>query len=155
MIRFIDLTGQIYLDDEEKSFAFFDTITDKFCEFSGNQYWDNIEDFKNDYTGNEIDRFLRLIPPSQKYDWKETKIVLGDKEMKLNKPSYESLKDWDRFHAFAMSLPLLNHYYCGNRGKWQQIEDLEKQLRIALENEDYITAESIKQSLKGLKNSNQ
>ncbi len=54
MIRFIDLTGQIYLDEDEESpikvFAFFDTVTDKFLSFSGFEKWESIE------------RFLNLIP---------------------------------------------------------------------------------------------
>lgn len=83
MIRFIDLTGQIYLDDEEKSFAFFDTVRDKFCEFSGCQHWDSIDEFKDDYIGDELDRFLGLIPASFKvYKWNDVKIILDGKEVK-------------------------------------------------------------------------
>ncbi|OWK99278.1 hypothetical protein AP75_01970 [Kaistella haifensis DSM 19056] len=64
MIRFIDLTGQIYLDEEIISFAFFDTVTGKFCEFSGFQNWDNLEEFINDFDDKlrNLERFLNLIP---------------------------------------------------------------------------------------------
>ncbi len=49
MIRFVDLTGQIGLDDEG-DFAFFDTTTDRFVEMptDGCQHWATIEDFEND-----------------------------------------------------------------------------------------------------------
>lgn len=60
MIRFINLTNQII--QGVKEFAFFDTVTDKFVEFSGSQTWITIEDFKQDYIGEEIERYLKLIP---------------------------------------------------------------------------------------------
>lgn len=60
MIRFIDLTGQI--NDGSPEFAFYDTVTDIFAEFSGNQTWESVESFKEDYTGDQVDRYLRLIP---------------------------------------------------------------------------------------------
>ena len=49
MIRFINLTGQILIDDDELHFAWFDTITDEFMQFSGSQAWHSWEDFKRDY----------------------------------------------------------------------------------------------------------
>jgi len=60
MIRFIDLTNQI--TEGTKEFAFYDTVTDKFVLFSGCQTWETIENFKQDYSGNQIDRYLSLIP---------------------------------------------------------------------------------------------
>lgn len=85
MIRFIDLTGQIYQDDNEKSFAFFDTVRDKFCEFSGCQIWDDVQEFKDDYRGDQIARFLSLIPASfNNYEWKDTKLILMGKEVECN-----------------------------------------------------------------------
>lgn len=63
MIRFIDLRGQIVTLSNDAHFAFFDTVSDKFLEFSGFQEWDSIEDFTADYDGNDdIERFLKLIP---------------------------------------------------------------------------------------------
>lgn len=64
MIVFIDLTGQIYVDDAEQlSFAFFDTVTGKFCEFSDDQCWDSVEDFISDYDHSiDIKRFLDIVP---------------------------------------------------------------------------------------------
>lgn len=105
MIRFIDLTGQIYLDDVKKSFAFFDTTTDKFLEFSGNQYWDNEEDFKNDFTGNDIDRFLRLMQHSIINTWKEPKIQLDGKELFFKKN--ENVSDVE--FATSLSVFTLNN----------------------------------------------
>ncbi|HCM34119.1 hypothetical protein [Chryseobacterium sp.] len=82
MIRFIDLTGQIYQDDEEKSFAFFDTVRDQFCEFSGCQRWDTVGEFKDDYIGDDINRFLNLIPSSFKnYEWKDIKVSIEGREI--------------------------------------------------------------------------
>jgi len=45
MIRFIDLTGQHTLDDDEFRFAWFSTITDKFLEFAGEQTFSSWADF--------------------------------------------------------------------------------------------------------------
>ena len=140
MIRFIDLTGQIYLDDEEKSFAFFDTVTDKFCEFSGNQYWDNIEDFKSDYTGDDINRFVRLMPPSIKHNWKEPKISLEGKEIILRGYSDERIKEWNKFHSVFFA----NAYS-------QNIKHLEKEFQIALANEDFHACEMLKNKINKLK----
>jgi|GEM_PF-2334607 len=93
MIRFIDLTGQIYLDDNEGSFAFYDTVRDKFYEFSGCQLWDTIDEFKNDYTGDQIERFLSLIPSSfSKYEWKEIKLSVEGKEIEFKGIEYQKNK---------------------------------------------------------------
>lgn len=121
MIRFIDLTGQMYLDDEKISFAFYDTITSKFCQFSGNQYWDNIEDFKNDYKGDDIDRFISLVPPSIKHNWKEPKILLEGKEINLKYYSDARIKEWDKFHSVILGNVHIQH-----------VKNLEKELQEAL-----------------------
>lgn len=62
MIRFIDVSGQII--EGEQEFAFFDTITEKFCEFNGTHVWLAAHDFIEDYDDNEedIERFLNKIP---------------------------------------------------------------------------------------------
>lgn len=66
MIRFCNLTGQLSLDNDEKAFAFFDTVIDKFCTFNDNQTWTTVEEFTEDFKLDDetrsIDRFLRLIP---------------------------------------------------------------------------------------------
>ncbi len=61
MIRFINLTGQIMLDDAPY-FAWYDTVTDTFMTFSGFQTWDCWHDFVEDYDGNELERFHKLMP---------------------------------------------------------------------------------------------
>lgn len=61
MIRFIDISGQI--TDDVKEFSFYDTTIDKFIEGeSGMQTWSSVEDFIDDYNGNQLERFLSLIP---------------------------------------------------------------------------------------------
>ncbi|RQO37964.1 hypothetical protein DBR39_13840 [Chryseobacterium sp. KBW03] len=92
MIRFIDLTGQIYLDEEEVSFAFYDTVRNRFCEFSDTQCWDNIEEFINDYTGDDIERFLRLIPKNIVYQWKDVMVQINGKTIDITPIEYEKDK---------------------------------------------------------------
>ncbi len=49
MIRFINLTGQIFvIDDPIPHFAWFDTIIDQFMEFNDSQDWHTWEEFKGD-----------------------------------------------------------------------------------------------------------
>jgi hypothetical protein len=63
MIRFLEITG-VYLDDK-KSFAFYNTVTDRLLDFDGSQVFDDLEDFDLCYTSNcgyDYDRLIRLIP---------------------------------------------------------------------------------------------
>jgi len=48
MIRFINLTGQIFIDDNEPHFAWFDSVIDVFMEFNQSQEWHTWEEFKVD-----------------------------------------------------------------------------------------------------------
>lgn len=48
MIRFIDLTGQIFIDDNEPHFAWFTTITDEFLEFNGSCEWNTWKECEED-----------------------------------------------------------------------------------------------------------
>lgn len=66
MKRFINLGSQLYLDDETKSFSFFCTIKNKFETFSGCQTWDSISEFKEDFDGEDIERYLSLITEETK-----------------------------------------------------------------------------------------
>lgn len=74
MIRFINLTGQIHLDNDLE-FAWYDTIKSEFVEISGCQTWDSWEEFKTDLVMYMVEgrtpekmqdemlaRFLRLFP---------------------------------------------------------------------------------------------
>lgn len=69
MIRFIDLKDQIIEGTNE--FCFYDTVTDTFVTFSGSQTWETVEDFQNDYTGTEIERFLNLVPETFQFKKQE------------------------------------------------------------------------------------
>jgi hypothetical protein len=67
MKRFIDLgnqTGNIDIKEGEKEFAFYCTVLDCFESFGGSQTWETKDEFKDDYQGNELDRYLKLIPDS-------------------------------------------------------------------------------------------
>lgn len=69
MIRFLNLKNQI--EEEVKSFAFYDTITGVVLEFDGEQVFDNLDEFKAAYSKSEFNekdgprpfnRFVELIP---------------------------------------------------------------------------------------------
>lgn len=68
MIRFIDLRAQ----STGHRFAFWDTVTDRFVEFSGSQAWETLDEFRGDYATSrgdeksrypELSRFEQLCPP--------------------------------------------------------------------------------------------
>lgn len=58
MIRFINLKGQIFLE-ETFVFAWYDTITDTFQTFNGSQTWDSWDDFVFDCELDE--NFIRKV----------------------------------------------------------------------------------------------
>ena len=66
MIRFIDLEDQILEDCP--MFTWYDTITDTFEEYNGNQTWETWKDFVYDHTTEKqyktkpIERYFRLFP---------------------------------------------------------------------------------------------
>lgn len=63
MKRFIDLGTQAgQSEDYPKQFAFINTTTNHFEEFSGSQIWDSKEEFIQDFEGDDLERYLRLIP---------------------------------------------------------------------------------------------
>jgi hypothetical protein len=72
MMRFIDLRGQIdvYEQDKEKqtsTFAFFNTINDRFVEIDSDQTWDTVQEFRQSCSNAKIDhvnfeRLMALIP---------------------------------------------------------------------------------------------
>lgn len=64
MIRHIFIGDQI--NEGDKQFAFFDTVTDTFLSFEGEQVFDNVEDFKYCARGNSLlERCLALIPKDE------------------------------------------------------------------------------------------
>lgn len=69
MIRFIDLRDQ----GTGYRFAFWDTVTDQFLQFSGEQAWDDADDFCRNFNHkgaaygdpevtHHVERFLGLMP---------------------------------------------------------------------------------------------
>ncbi len=72
MKRFIDMGDQI--TEGVRTFAWWDTITDRFETFLGSQKWESKESFTQDFECDydcppKLDRYLRLIPD----DWKPMK----------------------------------------------------------------------------------
>lgn len=81
MIRFVDFGTQLF--SFEKRFGWYDTVTDKFVECSGNVSWDSFDDFSCDFNGatgykssqrGGLDWFKELFPP----DWPPVKNVTTD-----------------------------------------------------------------------------
>ena len=77
MIRFINLTGQIFIDDPEVNFAWYDTVISQFMEFNSSQDWNTWKEFKEDLLQHCHDhsmspdvaarcllRFRNLYPPT-------------------------------------------------------------------------------------------
>jgi hypothetical protein len=74
MIRFVDLGKQLGLDEEwPRQFAFFDTLTDIFLSFNGEQVFSSMQEFKdafdfdmrdNPSDNRPLSRFTSLCP-----DW--------------------------------------------------------------------------------------
>jgi hypothetical protein len=91
MIRFIDLGDQIIEDYPQ--FAWFDTITDTFIEMSGDQTWDNWEEFEESYNiekeaGNipeswPLERFKRLFPKDWNRKRKVYEILKNNKALRF------------------------------------------------------------------------
>lgn len=127
MIRFIQLGDQI--TESNNDFAFYDTVTETFCTFSGFQRWNSVEEFYQDYDGDDVERFLNLIPKNWRCYWQDVKITILGQEIDVA-PIYQ---------------------YTENKGKWQNIDALEKQLKDALNNEDYLRADEIQKQIKQLK----
>ena len=81
MIRFIDLGNQIYpLSEDERQFAWWNTIIDQFMTYNHNEVWDTWVEFEHDYREDEkqydfidgtytLERYLGLFPK----DWGQTK----------------------------------------------------------------------------------
>lgn len=76
MIRFIDCSGQITLEDNDFWFAFYDTTIDQFISFDDSCVWDSWDAFDNDYRAHydgciengsrSLSRFKDLFPPKYK-----------------------------------------------------------------------------------------
>ena len=77
MIRFINLTGQIFIDDPQVHFAWFDTIPDEFMTFNGNQDWHTWNDFVDDLTIylKEKRSALYIKADNEWYDQRESNVL--------------------------------------------------------------------------------
>ncbi len=66
MKRFINLGNQI--DENEKAFAFFDTVSGEFVHVGGSEVFDDVNDLiecaNNNLTPEELQRYLELVPYS-------------------------------------------------------------------------------------------
>jgi len=67
MIRHVSISADDQVIADTPCFAWFDTVTDSFCEFSGNQVWATWEDFELDWSDEpgdkrELERFKGLFP---------------------------------------------------------------------------------------------
>jgi len=65
MIRFINIKDQI--DRDGTAFAWYDTVTDRFLQFDGDQVWNSVAEFMLSFQKDEAnfykaERFLKLIP---------------------------------------------------------------------------------------------
>ncbi len=70
MIRFVDMTDALELDDGQ-AFAWFDTVTDTFLVFAGEQVWHEWDEFADAWWDepsdtHRIERFWGLFPPFHK-----------------------------------------------------------------------------------------
>ena len=130
MKRFINLTNQII--DGEKEFAFYCTVRDEFETFSGAQTWNSIKEFKQDYEGDDLERYLNLIPEDffkKKKTWSSVVVTMGGKEIEgIKSVSY------------------------GVYEKALTVADLESQLQIATDLEQYELCAKIQKKINKLKN---
>lgn len=126
MIRFIDLKKQI--QDEEPEFAFYCTVKDVFETFSHCQTWLSIDEFKQDYDGDDLERYLQLIPE----DFFKPRKIWGDVIITLLGREIKAIRSIE--------------YNC-------TINDvnLDDELKKALLNEDYNLCSEIQKKIDNLK----
>ncbi|KKM78785.1 hypothetical protein LCGC14_1356410 [marine sediment metagenome] len=83
MIRFINLTGQILIDDPEVYFAWFDTIVSQFMSFNDSQYWNTWKEFEQDLRIylKEKRSTLYVSEDNEWYKHREDKIIARFKRL--------------------------------------------------------------------------
>ncbi len=87
MIRFINLTGQIFIDDPEVHFAWYDTILSEFMEFDGSQDWNTWKEFEQDLRAYLVEHRSSLyvlgesIEDDRFYIQREKKIITRFKRL--------------------------------------------------------------------------
>ena len=75
MKRFVDIRGQ----GTGSRFAFWDTIHDQFETHGTEMAWDAVDEFRQAYQGDELDRYVSLCPP-----WAFTADLSEDTQYALN-----------------------------------------------------------------------
>jgi len=84
-------------------FAFFDTTTDMFRNFSGVHTWDTVDEFKKDFTeeikddydGKGLRRFLNLIPE----DWDKKVVTENSEEQSKGEEALKEIENlMERWH---------------------------------------------------------
>ncbi|TET22359.1 MAG: hypothetical protein E3J76_04845 [Candidatus Aminicenantes bacterium] len=99
MIRFIDLGDQIL--EGQSEFAWWDTISDSFEEFSGNQTWPNWKCFEEDYLLDEVREMIQDMRPLDRYkslfprDWSGTFVSAEDRKKRYEKGICDDIIDED------------------------------------------------------------
>ncbi len=126
MKRFIDLGDQIYPYSEKPTFAFFCTVTNTFETFGGTQFWSSVDDFKEDYNGDDIERYTSLIPEQWNKYFPEISITILGKEIKAVKPM--------NYHEVI------------------EVSNLEVDLMFALRAENFERAAELRDQINSLKN---
>lgn len=150
MIRFINLKDQI--TEGANEFAFYDTVTDSFCWFSGSQRWSSVEEFKQDYDDDDLQRFLNLIPKNWGLNWNSIILSIGGQEIDIKPINYR--KDEIIIDDYEFSKEVLYSLRCRcdtiEQNKWE-IAVLESNLNAAITSEDYLKADEIKKQIEDLK----
>lgn len=77
MIRFVEITWEDGSEEVNRGFCFLDTVTDDFCYFGCNRYWQTMEEFTDDYDGTDLKRYLDKIPEEYSSMYKGTKTVVN------------------------------------------------------------------------------
>ena len=58
MMRFIDIRDGVYPGDKDcTQFSWWDTITDSFVEFNGEQMWDSWDEFEKDVRDEDLENY--------------------------------------------------------------------------------------------------
>ncbi len=107
MLRFIDLTGQVFLDDTF-CFAWFCTVTDTFLTLDGTQMWMDWQEFEEDWNEEkeegkyELERFVGLFPKDKegyRYWIKEGRVEMRALRVRIEDEEYEELRQCISHHG--------------------------------------------------------
>jgi hypothetical protein len=112
MIRFVDVGTQINLDDEDyiKEFCFFNTRVDMFVDYGQDCMWETVSEFIEAYEGDELNRYVGLIPR----DW-----PAGDWTILINNLSVELVDEFCVRQRYYKPGSLMNK----TTYKWTKLEN--------------------------------